>query len=113
MKMRLLLGRDLCAKGPFEEDYESANERECTRIRKIVDRRLRIEDEEEADSSKGSASVSLAVSRILRGTFLERFNAKGAKGRGEEALNSKHEIRNEEYEDAASLRQGPLSQRSA
>jgi hypothetical protein len=29
-----------------------------------------------------------------------------------EALNSKHEIRNEEYEDAASLRQGPLSQRS-
>ena len=110
--MRHLLGRDLCPKGPFEEDYESANERECTRIRKIVDRRLRIEDEE-ADSSKGSASVSLAVSRILRGTFLERFNAKGAKGRGEEALNLKHEIRNEEYEDAASLRQGPLSQRSA
>ena len=69
MKMRHLLGRDLCLKGPFEEDYESANERECTRIRKIVDRRLRIEDEEEADSSKGSASVSLAVSRILRDTF--------------------------------------------
>jgi hypothetical protein len=40
------------------------------------------EENEEADSSKGSASVSLAVSRILRGTSSERFTAKA----GEELL---------------------------
>jgi hypothetical protein len=34
------------------------------------------EENEEADSFKGSASVSLAVSRILRGTSSERFTAK-------------------------------------
>jgi hypothetical protein len=62
MKKRILLGRELCPKGPFEEETKprmNANRRELERLWIV---------EEEAASSKGSASVSLAVSIILRDT---------------------------------------------
>ena len=40
-----------------------------------------VEENEEAASSLGSASVSLAVARILRGTSLGRLTAKACGGR--------------------------------